>query len=203
MAHFVFLEFLDPRVEGTLRDLREALQPWKKSSSPVHITVRGPYRSEPDIETLRQLGERLRGQGVRIIGAGYFSHGPSFSVFLRAESALFRDLWWKPDFPSKPDDIQPHLTIFESSDRISALLAFNFLRASRISIYTCAVQLSIYSSHQQDLFGTRPIEPTLPNISMRRDIVAIDPEVLPAAHELGRRLAIRRDELAQSSKRDV
>ena len=203
MAYFVFLEFLDHRVEETLRELREALQPWKKSASPVHVTVRGPYRAEPDIEVLRELGRGLQGQGVRIIGAGYFSYGREFSVFLRAESAVFRDLWWKPDFPTRPENIEPHITMFESSDRTSALMVFNFLKASRLSILTCAVQLSIYSSDQLDLFGTRPVETVPPNSSIRRDIVAIDPEVLPAARELGQRLAYRRKEIAERAKRDA
>jgi len=195
MTHFVFLEFLDPRVEGTLRALRDALQPWKKSSSPVHVTVRGPYRSEPDSENLRELGRSIRGQGVRILGAGQFSYEGKYSVFLRAESAVFRTIWWKPDFPTSLDDIQPHLTMFESSDRASALMAFNFLKASRISILTFSVQLSIYTTGQRDLFGTRPVDSVPPNAGIRRDIVAIDPEVLPAAVDLGERLALRRMEL--------
>jgi hypothetical protein len=203
MAHFVFLEFLDPRVEGTLRDLRQALQPWKQSSSPIHVTVRGPYSSEPDVGYLRELAQGIRGQGVRILGAGYFSNEQQYSVFLRAESAVFRDLWWKPDFPSRQVEIQPHLTMFESNDRSSALMAFNFLKASRISILTYSVQLSIYSSGQKDLFGTRPIDAIPPNVSIRRDIVAIDPEVLPAARELGQRLEVRREEIAQNAKGDA
>ena len=203
MAHFVFLEFLDPRVDETLRELRQALQPWKQSLSPIHVTVRGPYRSEPDVEKLRELAQGIRGHGVRIIGAGYFSHGSRSSVFLRAESAVFRDLWWKPVFPYRLTEIQPHLTMFESADRTSALMAFNFLKASRVSILTHSVQLSIYSSGQPDLFGTRPVEQVLPNASSHRDIVAIDPEVLPAARELGQRLAIRRNELKQGSTSDA
>jgi len=195
MPHFVFLEFLDPRVEETLRELRDALQPWKKSSSPVHVTVRGPYKAEPDVENLRELAKGIRGQGVRVMGAGYFANDRIFSVFLRAESAVFRDLWWKPDFPTPPDAIQPHLTMFESADRTSAHMAFNLLKASRISILTYAVQLSVYTTGQGDLFGTRPIQPLPPNAGIRRDIVAVDPEVLPAARELGERLATRRDEL--------
>lgn len=159
------------------------------------MTPRGPYRSEPDSENLRELGRSIRGQGVRILGAGQFSYEGKYSVFLRAESAVFRTIWWKPDFPTSLDDIQPHLTMFESSDRASALMAFNFLKASRISILTFSVQLSIYTTGQRDLFGTRPVDSVPPNAGIRRDIVAIDPEVLPAAVDLGERLALRRMEL--------
>ena len=191
--YFVFLEFLEARVEGTLRELSEALQPWKRSKSPVHVTVRGPYRTEPDVEHLKQLASGVRGQGVRIIGAGYFSHGKKFSVFLRAESAVFRDLWWKPDFPPKAGDIQPHVTIFESDNRQFALEVLTFLKAARISIHTTSVQLSVFSSGQPDLFGTRPVD-VPPNAHLRRDIVAIDEDVLPRARELGVSLNARRIE---------
>lgn len=193
--YFVFLEFLEPRVEGTLRQLRDALRPWKQSKSPVHVTVRGPYRTEPDFEHLRALASGIKGQGVRILGAGYFSHGRQFSVFLRAESAVFRELWWKPDFPTRIDEIQPHVTVFESEDRQSALMALNFLKAARISILATSVQLSVYSSTQSDLFGTRFVDDTPPNSAIRRDIVAIDEDVLPRARELGIQLNARRIEL--------
>ena len=189
MRHFIFLEFLDPRVESTLRELRDALNPTGKDSNPVHITLRGPYRTQPDPDYMRELSNRLRGRSVRIIGAGIFSTAIGYSVFLRAESSAFRELWWKPDFHTPLDEIQPHLTIYESRDRASALLALNFLKASRISISTYSVQLSVYSSGQRDLFGTRLIDESPPNRSIRRDIVAIDSEVLPAARELGARLA--------------
>lgn len=191
MSYFIFLEFLDPRVESTLRELRDALQPQRRSSSPVHITVRGPYRTEPDPEVMRDLSQRLSGRAVRIIGAGVFPTPKGFSVFLRAESSAFRELWWKPDFHTPLDQIQPHLTVYESPVRAHALQVVNFLRAARISILTYSVQLSVYSSEQRDLFGTRPVERIPPNNSVHRDIVAIDPEVLPAARELGARLAAK------------
>lgn len=189
MKHFIFLEFLDSRVETTIRELRDALNPKSKSSSPIHITLRGPYRQEPDPEYMRQLSAHLRGRGVRIIGAGLFTTDSGYSVFLRAESSAFRELWWKPDFHTPIDEIQPHLTVFESNDKKKALLALNFLKASRISILTYSVQLSIFSTGQRDLFGTRPVSDSSKVDHKNRDIVAIDPEIIPAARELGARLA--------------
>ena len=189
MKHFIFLEFLDTRVESTLRELRDALDPNSKSNSPIHITLRGPYRQEPDPQYLRQLSAHLRGQGVRIIGAGLFTTRSGYSVFLRAESSAFRELWWKPDFQTPIDKIQPHLTIFESNDKKQALLALNFLKASRISILTYSVQLSIFTTGQGDLFGTRLVSDEPRAVVENRNIVAIDPEIIPAARELGVRLA--------------
>ena len=201
--YFVFLEFLEARVESTLSGLRDALQPWKKSKSPVHVTVRGPYRTEPDYKHLQELAGVFHGQGVRILGSGYFSHGKSYSIFLRAESAVFRELWWKPDFPGKDTDIQPHVTIFESNDRESAFQVLNFLKAARISIHTTSVQLSVFDSSQPDLFGTRPVNDLPPNSHIKRDIVAIDDDVLSRARVLGVMLNTKRNELLASKRGDA
>ena len=198
--YFVFLEFLESRVEGALRDLRDALQPWKKSKSPVHVTVRGPYKTKPDNKLLRKLASGVRGEEVRILGAGYFTHGQSFSVFLRAESDFFRNLWWKPDFPAKIDEIQPHITVFESKDLKSALDVLKFLEDATISIRTTSVQLSVFKSGQPDLFNTCPVNDIPPNVHPSSNIVAINDDVLPRAHDLGLRLNARRNELLASSR---
>ena len=189
MRYFIFLEFLDPKVESTLRELRDAIQPSIAASGPVHVTLRGPYRKKPDRGTLLDMGQRLKGHGVRIIGAGIFSTPEGYAVFLRAESAAFRELWWKPDFNTPIDDIQPHLTVYESQDEERALLALNFLKAARISILTYSVQLTVYRTGQRDLFGKYALDAAPPNPSRRQDIVVIDPETLPGARRLGLQLA--------------
>lgn len=188
MRHFLFLEFLDPRVLGFLNDLRDSLQN-STSSSPIHITLRGPYRSPPDPAYMIELSQKLRGYGVRINGAGSFSTSTGFSVFLRAESSVFRDLWWKPDFPASKREIQPHLTVFESTNKDAAKRVLDFLRSSRISILTYSVQLSVYTTGQASLFGTTPVETMPPNRANRRDLIAIDPGLLKSARDLGVMLA--------------
>ena len=166
------------------------------------MTVRGPYKHEPDLKTLQELGTHLQGQGVRIIGAGVFAYRNAFSVFLRAESAVFKEIWWKPDFKTPLESIQPHLTMFESADRFSAMLALNFLRASKLSILTHAVQLSVYSPDQPDLFETQRSDGRDQGHSSS-DIVAIDPEIIPAAYEVGEQLRQRRLELMSSKRTDA
>ena len=178
-------------MSSTLGELRSALQNNTLQSSPVQITVRGPYRNEPDPATLRDLSDKLCGQGVRISGCGIFSMANGYSVFLRAESAAFRELWWKPDFQTPLDSIQPHLTLYEAESRSDALLVLNFLRAAKVNILAYSVQLTVFSTGQNDLFGTKPIKIESTRNSWRRDIVAVDPEVIVAAKELGARLARR------------
>jgi hypothetical protein len=137
------------------------------------------------------------------MGTGYFANEGAFSVFLRAESAVFKDIWWKPDFQVPISEIQPHITIFESRDREEALRVLNFLKAARISITTSSVRLSVYSSGQKDLFGTTPVPSSSQKSRVRRDIVAIDEEVIVRATELGAQFLTERMGQRDSSSSDA
>jgi hypothetical protein len=168
-------------------------------TNPVHITLRGPYVEPPDPNHLSALGERLRGHGVRIQGAGAFSTRTGFAVFLRAESTAFRDLWWKPDFSSPADRMQPHLTLFESTSREAAEEVLAFLKSARVSILTYSVQLSVYTSKQTTLFGTTPVHSKMVGPPLQRDLIAIDSTVLPSARALGKAIANRTGHKAKTT----
>lgn len=190
MQHFVFLEFADSRVNAFLTQLRDSFG--KTQSSPVHITLRGPYREQPEPEHLLELGAKLRGHGVRIQGAGGFATSLGFAVFLRAESSVFRELWWKPDFDSNHGSFQPHLTVFESASRKDCDAVLAFLRSAQISILTYSVRLSVHTSKQASLFGTAPVEAAQDGPRVRRDLIVVGPQVLDRARALGHALASAR-----------
>ena len=202
MSYFVFLEFLDPIVELTLRQLRDALQPWKLSKSPVHVSVTGPYKHEPDLKTLQALGTHLQYQGVRIFGHGVYANKERFSVFLRAESAVFKEIWWKPDFDTSLERSKPHLTMFESDDESSARTALIFLRLAKVSILTHAVQLGVYSRGSPDHIETKKSVGKIQYHSSSA-IVDIDPEVISEAYVVGEELRQRRLELIASRRTDA
>ncbi len=188
MPYFVFLEFFDRHVSSFLNELRTALHP-RGRASPVHVTLRGPYVEPPDPDQLRSLRGRLRGHGVQIAGAGEFSTPNGYAVFLRARSIVFQELWWKPDYPIRGKQIEPHITLFESEDKTSADIVLRFLRTAPISILAYNVDLSIYTSRQGSLFG--PVPSSLGDRSVRlpRDLMAVDENVLSRARALG--LSIR------------
>lgn len=165
MPYFVFLEFKDPKVREFLSSLRSSLmgRPVRK---PVHVTIRGPYDTYPEPDTLSTLRENLQGYGVIIGGAGTFETRSGYVVYLRVLSPMFQEIWWKPDFSIEKHGINPHITIFETLSKSSATSVERFLRAERIEISTFSIALTIYASKQMELFGS-DIE-TDPSLEIKR-----------------------------------
>jgi hypothetical protein len=148
---FIFLEFTDPRIRKFLEDLRATLEGENRGER-AHITIRGPYSDIPDTTLLEQLDEEVRGHGVVIGGAGTFTSKKKCIVYLKVQSPLFNEVWWKPDFPSHKFGIKPHVSVFETVDMRMAKAVEAFLRTERIEIFTFGLQLSIHTSKQLELF---------------------------------------------------
>jgi hypothetical protein len=188
MPYFVFAEFGSAVVVNFLTDLRQALQ-GRPDTSPIHVTLQGPYKSPPKLEQLDKSAQLLRGLGVAIKGHGYFSTPKGFAVFVLAECTAFRDMWNKPDFRGPREDIRPHITLFESQNRDAAQQVKDFLRRENMLIHTYNVHLSIYESRamQPDLFSRPTVVPAGKTIS--RDLYRIPDGMLDKARQLGARIA--------------
>ena len=186
MPYFVFAEFGNEEVLDFLRRLRSALA--GSSTSPIHVTLRGPYSIPPSIEELNTLAALLPGYGVKIHGFGAFSTPAGFAVFLRAECSVFRQLWDKPNYKVPLARIEPHITIFESTDRVAATRVRDFLKAERLLIHTYNVYLSLYESRrrQTDMFGPPTAVPDGKVIS--RDLWRLPQGILDRAKALGSEL---------------
>lgn len=153
MRYFVFLEFTDPKLREFLNNLRSALM-GRPVLKPAHVTIRGPYDTYPEPDTLSALRENLQGYGVFIGGAGTFKTGSGYVVYLRVSSPVFSEIWWKPDFSIEKYGINPHITVFETESKNTATAVERFLRAERIDISTFNIALTIYASKQMELFGS-------------------------------------------------
>ena len=190
MPYFVFAEFGSEAVRDFLRKLRNALNS-EPMASPIHVTLRGPYAEPPPIDELQGYAERLRGYGVKIHDQGHFNTPAGFSVFLRAECSIFRELWDKPDFKVPRALIQPHITVYESRDRASVQAVKDFLKREGIHIHTYDLFLSVYQSRmsQSDMFGIPPVVLSGPRLNP--DIWRVPNEVLDRAKSLGLELAAR------------
>lgn len=190
MAYFVFAEFGNEVVVNFLTELRQALQA-KPDPSPIHVTLRGPYKTPPSLVQLDEYAQQLRGLGIAISGNGWFSTPSGFAVFLLAECSVFRNLWDKPDFKVPRKHIRPHITLFESPNWDAARQVRDFLRQQSMLIHTYNVHLSIYQSRakQADLFNRPTAIPNGRHIS--RDIFRIPKGMIDKASELGALLAPR------------
>lgn len=148
---FIFLEFTNPKVRNFLGALRAELT-GRDDGTPAHITVRGPYKELPKPDLLEMLDEKIRGFGVVIGGAGTFSNGDSCVVYLKAQSPVFKEIWWKRDFPTTTFGIQPHISVFETANSEAAKRVERFLRSERMEISTFGLRLAVYAAKQPELF---------------------------------------------------
>lgn len=150
MRYFVFVEFTDPRVRQFLDELRKALNGGQLNDVP-HITVRGPYSTKPEASSIESWKQDLVGNGVLLGESDIFKTPKGYAVFLHAKSKIFNDIWWKPDYRGPKSSRKPHVTIFETKDLHSAELVQNFLNSEQIEIFTFGVDLTVYTSKQNDL----------------------------------------------------
>lgn len=147
IRRFILLEFSNPKVRKFLTDLRATFER-REPRLAAHITVRGPYREIPTAATVERLNEELQGLGVLIGGAGTFDTKDGHAVYLKAQSPLFEELWWKPDYPTHIFGKAPHITVFETEDRRRAKSVEAFLRSERIEIFTFGLRLRVHAEKQ-------------------------------------------------------
>jgi len=182
MQRFVFLEFTNPKVRTFLTELRTTLEGIDRGAS-VHITVRGPYDDLPDRDTLEQLDEQLRGHGVVIGGAGTFKTRKGFSVYLKAQSPILNEIWWKPEFPAGEFGVSPHITVYETKNGQGAKAVEAFLRSERVEIFTFGIQLAVHTAKQQNLFE-QTLEPDLQKKLSEWERWHVRPGILQRARRL-------------------
>jgi hypothetical protein len=65
---------------------------------------------------------------------------------------VFKEIWWKRDFPTTTFGIQPHISVFETANSQAAKQVERFLRSERMEISTFGLRLAIYAAKQPELF---------------------------------------------------
>ena len=95
------------------------------SKSDAHITVRGPYQREINIEP---LGKIVAGTTVSVIGAGSFFEERQSTVFLKCGFPEMRMVWHKPDYA----EMSSHITIYDGKDRDFASTLLSHLLQRRL-----------------------------------------------------------------------
>jgi hypothetical protein len=152
VTHFVFLEILDAPAVDLLTKLRATLQ-GRESRSPIHITVRGPYKTPPSPEKLDEIWSIIKGEGLLLHGIGRFDFGEKHVVYLKSHSHAIRKIWSKRDYPIVHYGFNPHISLFEGPPEDAALVE-QFLRREQILLFCRQLSLSLYQSAKDDLFST-------------------------------------------------
>ena len=151
MSIFLFLEIQDPLVVELLTNLKCTFS-GKPSLSPVHVTVRGPYKKVPSEGYLEKLWETIEGEGVLLSGIRSFEFETKKYVYIQTHSKAIRKIWWKSDYPIFEHGFNPHITLYEgpasTANKIEA-----FLKEERLEFYCHNLSLRLYKTGQADLFG--------------------------------------------------
>jgi len=152
---FVLVEILDREVRYLLEELRSVFN-GRRSNTPVHVTIRGPYPTPVGEELIESLTERLRKDVLLIAGVGMFKSPTRAVVFLRVKSKRLRGVWWKPDFPTKTHGFQPHISLYEGPRLDLAEAIYQFLKVERIELVSHEFQVVSYASGQFPSFYESP-----------------------------------------------
>lgn len=148
---FLFLEFLDPAINGLLLRLRREFT-GEDPMSGIHVTVRGPYKGRIRESAVKRFQRLLEGEPILIHGIGMFSNPDEFVVYIKVSSDRLRRIWWKPDYPKNQYGINPHISLYRGCDKVLAEKIRCFLNAEGLSLVCTDFRLTPYTSKQSELF---------------------------------------------------
>ncbi len=154
---FVFVELLDEGIASLLYCLRAILSDIKQTTS-IHITLRGPYKTDAILGFLAGIDNDAANEPILISGVGKFSIGSRKVVYLKAHSDTIQRLLFKPDFPKKRYGSNPHITIYEGENHTKADAVYDFLKKEQMYFLCKKYQLVAHRTRQLSL----PFESELP-----------------------------------------
>ena len=162
VRYFVFLEIADPAINALLQSLRRIFMEEEPSSN-IHITVRGPYDSEPradDIATLEaRFRERLTSSRKALLVHGIRTfetpRTAEYHVAIRIQCEALRTVWWKPDFPIEKYGFNPHITLYSGKDKNVQLAIAKFLEREDLALICREFKFGTHVSRQRSLDFSR------------------------------------------------
>ena len=95
----------------------------RKVDKRLHVTVRGPFTTYPDHESLASVKSSADENRILISGVGCFVNEKVSVVYLRVQGKWLRQIWLKPDFPVSKFGFNPHITMYEGGDHERAKTA--------------------------------------------------------------------------------
>ncbi len=165
---FLFIQILDEELVALFQGLQSVFN-GRKSTSPVHITVKGPQKRNFK-ETLFNKFSDID-KPLIISQSGYFSYSGKYFVHFKVQIPEMEkyQLWHKPTFGTEKN---PHITVCETSDEDFSKNVVEFLNneVEDLICWDYAFLSYTTSSHrdivsQMSLRKTRNIDDTnIPNL---------------------------------------
>lgn len=119
---FSVLYFDDADVQAFLDIMICLADPSEKNQA--HVTLRGPFPTKSDAANYPAL---MHGTIVSVLGEGAFFQEHQSTVFLRCDSELIQQNWFKRGL-----GYQPHITIYDGKDRPFAKKLLSLLKGHRL-----------------------------------------------------------------------
>lgn len=124
----------------------------RKVDKRLHVTIRGPFTTYPDHESLASVKSSADENRLLISGVGCFVSEKVSVVYLRVQGKWLRQIWLKPDFPVSKFGFNPHITMYEGSDHDRAKKVLKFLRLNNVELIVEDFGLAITTLRQKTLF---------------------------------------------------
>lgn len=179
---FLFLEFLDSNINGLLHGLRYEFI-GENIDTGIHITIRGPYEEQIPGDEILKYQQALDEEPILIQGVGVFHNPKEIVVYTKISSPQLRQIWWKPDYPTKKFGYNPHISLYKGSDVGLAKKIHDFLLNEKLTLVCHNFRLTPYVSKQGELFPFEevPKERHFLRLSNRR---IVRPDILQRAHNV-------------------
>jgi hypothetical protein len=89
---------------------------------------------------------------VVIEGIGIFELPDRVVVYVKVQHEKLRQIWWKPDFPIEKYGFNPHITLYEGTDRERARRLCEFLHGERVSLLSWDYSVTSHVADHKDMF---------------------------------------------------
>ena len=109
---FLFIEILDEELVTLFQGLKSIFND-QEATSPIHITVKGPQKSNFKATSFKKFSDS--DHPLVISQSSYFSYSKKYFVHFKVQIPQMEkhQLWYKPTFPTEKN---PHITVCETSD---------------------------------------------------------------------------------------
>lgn len=142
--HLLLLKIEDQEFNELFFGIQEIVN-IKKSKLIPHVTLRGPYIHEPKNDQIQKIAEDiLDGEPLKIEGAGIFNNNGTYYVYLKVNKSNLKKVFWKKDYPIKEYGFNPHITIYQGTDKSLANKLLHFLDAQNFHFECKNITLSSY-----------------------------------------------------------
>ena len=153
---FLFIKILDEELVILFQGLKSIFND-QEATSPVHITVKGPQKSNFKVTSFNNFSDR--DHPLVISQSSCFSYSRKYFVHFKVQIPEMGkyQLWYKPTFPTEKN---PHITVCETSDEDFSKDIVRFLNKEVDDLLCRDYEFLQYTPSQHDMIIAMDYEKT-------------------------------------------